>query len=131
MSSSFSRRQSRARAKRSRQQVFELKFYDLRALIGVLQPDRPMTGEVVAVVKALAAIRQGNKLCMCCDAPLGRWPGSVMVCTPFAAPPEQAMVGGICGQCEALGPEYVQERCIATFRAGGLYNARTIKAGAA
>jgi hypothetical protein len=75
-----------------------------------------MTGEVVAVIKALVAIKQGDKLCMACGAPLGHWPGSVMVAAPFAAPIDVATVGGVCHGCERRGATFVRERCIAQFR---------------
>jgi hypothetical protein len=128
------RRARRAAAKRGRQQVFEMQFFDREALLGLLRPDRPITSETITTVMALVAIKAGGKHCMACDAPLARgaFPGSVMVCSPFAAPIDVATVGGVCVRCESLGPDYVKVACIAQFReSGAVPDAREIVAGRA
>lgn len=124
------RHQRRASAKRQRQQVFELKFYGPRALVEVLRPDRPMTSDVIAVVKALTAIKAGGKRCAACAAEFaaGSWPGSVMVLTLF--PAGSATVGGVCERCEGRGPAYVKAACLAAFREA-MPDARETQAGVA
>jgi hypothetical protein len=122
------RHERRARAKRGRQQVFEMKLVYVTATPGDAH-------EALAVASVLGKVASdAPPFCMCCNAALSKHypPTSVMLIRPFALTATKLMVGAICAGCDARGFSFVQAGVIAHFRDSGFMpDARAAAAGAA